>query len=109
MTAAPISPEPVAPPAEPKAIRACLTPDVAAVFDQEWAYTLDEAKTTQDLAPIHDLLAKWRHFAYGELVEPGRYFRLLAVAARTMATGQPPEGSISGEEMLAELRQRLGR
>ena len=30
-------PDPVAPPLEPKAIRACLAPEVAAEFDREWA------------------------------------------------------------------------
>ncbi len=39
------------------------TPDVAAEFDREWEIVLDEAKQDRDLAPVHDLLAKWRHFA----------------------------------------------
>ena len=51
---------------------------------------------------MHELLAKWRHFAYAELKDPGSYFRLLA-------TGQAPAGSISGDGMKALIRQRLGR
>jgi len=94
--------EPVPPPPDPQAVRACLTPDVAAEFDAEWEIVLDKAKASKDLAPVHELLAKWRHFAYAELKDPGSYFRLLA-------TGQAPAGSISGDGMKALIRQRLGR
>ena len=100
--------EPVPPP-DPQAIRACLTPDVAAEFDAEWEIVLDKAKASKDLTPVHELLAKWRHFAYAELKDPGSYFRLLATAARTLATGQAPTGSISGDGMKALIRQRLVR
>lgn len=101
-------PSAVRPPdADPLAIRACLTPDVAAVFDAEWAHALDEAKVTMDLAGVRELLQHWRHFAYQELRDPGAYFRVLAVAARTLATRTAPPGSISGEEMRARLNARL--
>jgi hypothetical protein len=40
--------EPVPPPPDPQAIRACLTPDVAAAFDAEWEFVLDEAKQAKD-------------------------------------------------------------
>lgn len=108
-TALPPDHEPVPPPPDPQAIRACLTPDVAAAFDAEWEIVLDEAKQAKDLAPVHDLLHKWRHFAYAELKNPGTYFRMLATAAHTLATGKAPASSISGEEMKAQIRQRLGR
>lgn len=84
--------EPVPPPPDPVAIRACLTPGVAA----EWNIVLDKAKQSKDLAPVHALLAKWRHFAYAELKDPGSYFRLLATAARTLATGEAPAGASQG-------------
>jgi hypothetical protein len=100
---------PTPPPLEPKAIRACLTPDVAAEFDREWDVVLDTARREQDLEPVQRLLRKWRHFAYAELTSPGSYFRVLATAAHTLATGQPPAGSISGEEMDELIRRRLGR
>ena len=101
--------DPVAPPADPRAIRVCLTPALVAEFDREWDLVLDEAKRTHDLTGVQDLIGKWRHIAYGELVDPGRYYRMMATVARTLATGQAPEGSISGEEMKALLRKRLGR
>jgi Family of unknown function (DUF6247) len=105
----PESVAPVPPVADPVAIRACLTPDVAAEFDREWEIVLDRAKRAKDLAPVHDLLTKWRHFAYAELKDPGSYFRVLATAARTLATGEAPHGSVSGEEIQALIRRRLGR
>ena len=64
----------VPPQPEPQAVRACLTPDVAAEFDAEWEIVLDKAKASKDLAPVHELLAKWRHFAYAELRDPGSYY-----------------------------------
>lgn len=101
--------EPVPPQADPVAIRACLTPDVAAEFDTEWDIVLDEAKQSKDLAPVHALLAKWRHFAYAELRDPGSYFRALATAARRQATGKAPASSVSGDEVKSLIRKRLGR
>jgi Family of unknown function (DUF6247) len=96
-----------APEADPVAIRECLTPDVAAVFDAEWEFVLEAAKQSKDLAGVRDLLAKWRHFAYYELREPGAYFRVLAAAANTQRTGQAPSGSVSGVEMRARIAARL--
>lgn len=95
------------PDADPVAIRACLTPDVAAVFDAEWEFVLEEAKRSQDLAGVHDLLQHWRHFAYQELREPGGYFRVLATAAHVQATRRAPAGSVSAEEMRARIDARL--
>jgi Family of unknown function (DUF6247) len=89
------------------AIRACLTPDVMAVFDAEWEFVLDEAKQSKDLRGVHELLAKWRAFAYQELREPGAYFRLLATAAEVQRTGRAPAGNVSVEEMRARIDARL--
>jgi len=99
---------PVPPPAEPRAIRACLTPDVAVEFDREWDIALDQAKRDKDLAPVQDLLVKWRHLAYAELTEPGSYFRVLATAEHTLATGQAPPGSVSGDVVEGLLVDLLG-
>lgn len=81
---------------------------MAVEFDREWEIVLECAKQTKDLAGVHDLLNKWRHLAYAELTESGCYFRLLATAAHTLATGTAPLGSVSGEDMKALIRQRLG-
>ena len=96
-----------APEADPVAIRACLTPDVAAVFDAEWEFVLEAAKQSKDLAGVRELLAKWRVFAQQELREPGAYFRVLAAAADAQRTGRAPSGSVSGAEMRARIEARL--
>lgn len=105
--AQPVQHRPAVPDADPVAIRGCLTPDVAAVFDAEWERALDAAKQPKDLVGVHQMLRHWRHFAYQELLEPGSYFRVLAVAARTLATRRAPEGSRSIEEIRALVDARL--
>jgi hypothetical protein len=96
-----------APAADPAAIRACLSAEVAAVFDSEWETVLEAAKRSKELTGIHDLLAKWRVFAAEELREPGAYFRTLAAAAEVERTGRAPAGSVSGAEMRARIAARL--
>jgi hypothetical protein len=100
---------PVPPPAEPQAIRACLTARVAAEFDAEWDIVLERAKQAKDLAPVFAMLNKWRLFAYAEMKDPGSYFRMLALADHTLSTGQAPAGSLSGDEIKARISERLGR
>jgi hypothetical protein len=95
------------PEADPVAIQACLPPDVVAVFDAEWEFTLEQAKQSKDLAGVRELLGHWRHFAYQELRDPGSYFRVLAVAAHAHTTRLAPAGSVSAEEMRARIEARL--
>jgi hypothetical protein len=98
---------PAVPAADPVAIRACLTSAVAAEFDAEWEHVLEAAKRSKDLTGVHELLAKWRQFAYGELLEPGRYFRVLAAAAQAQAAGRPVAGAASADDVRALIQQRL--
>ncbi|MGH3622670.1 MAG: DUF6247 family protein [Sciscionella sp.] len=100
--------EPVPPAADPVTIRACLSSALVAEFDREWETVLERAKQAKDLAPVHDLLAKWRHLAYAELRDPGSYYRLLAKAEQITRTGHNPDAG-SFEDMQALIRQRLGR
>ncbi|MGH3938977.1 MAG: DUF6247 family protein [Pseudonocardiaceae bacterium] len=105
--AAPL-PEPVPPPPDPQAIRAGLTPALAADFDSEWEIVLERAKQSKDLAGVHDLLNKWRHTAYLEMRDPGSYHRMLAKAEQITRTGRNPDAA-SFEDMQALIRQRLSR
>jgi Family of unknown function (DUF6247) len=98
---------PAPPPADPQAIRACLHGDLVGEFDSDWEFVLDSVKKSRDLTEIHSVINKWRHIAYMELRDPGSYRRMLATAAETVRTGQAPPGSISGEEMMAIVRERL--
>lgn len=96
------------PEADPVAIRACLPPDVVAVFDAEWEFTLEQAKQSKDLAGVRELLGHWRHFAYQELRDPGSYFRVLDLAAHAHSSRLAPAGSVSADEMRARIEARLG-
>lgn len=100
--------EPTPPAADPVAIRACLSPRLVAEFDAEWERTLEQAKASKDLVGVHKLLNKWRHVAYGEMRDPGSYFRVLAKAEQIMQTGENPTAG-SFEDMQALIRERLGR
>jgi len=91
------------PTADPAAILACLPPEVAAEFEKDWTATLDEVKQSKNLTVLHAMLTKWVQFAAAEQRDPGSYFRVLAAASRTEATGQAPAGSMSGTDVLAML------
>lgn len=99
---------PVAPAADPVAIRVCLPPRLVAEFDAEWDSALEKAKASKDLAGVHALLHKWRHLAYAEMRDPGSYGRLLAKAEQILRNGEnPTAGSLA--DMQALIRERLGR
>jgi len=88
MSVEPVSPRPlIGRSSDPAAIRAELTPDLAASFDAEWEAVLEAAKRTQDLQAIHDLLTRWRFVASAEQASPGRYARALEAAERIVAAG----------------------
>jgi hypothetical protein len=96
------------PPADPQAIRACLTSTLVAEFDREWELVLERAKQDKDLAPIQSLLTKWRHLAYMEMRDPGSYYRLLAKAEQITRTGRNPDAA-SIEDMRALMERRMAR
>lgn len=98
-------PAPGPPPPDPQAIRACLTPTLAAEFDREWQIVLERVKQSQDLADLHELLNKWRHTAYMEMHEPGSYYRTLAKAEQILRTGANPD-AVSFEDMMELVRRR---
>jgi hypothetical protein len=99
--------DPAPPEADPVAIRGCRSPRLVAEFDAEWERVLDHAKATKDLAGVYRLLAKWRHLAYGELRDPGSYYRVLAKAEQIMRTGENPTAG-AAEDLNDLIRERLG-
>jgi len=104
--APPAEPDPdVAP--DPRAVRASLPSDMAAVFDQEWSAVLDTAKETHDLSPVYSLLLSWRHVAHGEQLDPGRWARAVAAVAHIRSTGRARPDAISGHELAALVQRRL--
>jgi len=100
------APDPRVPPADPQAIRACLTPTLAAEFDHEWDIVLDRVKQSQDLTDLHQLLAKWRHTAVLELRGPGATYQVLAKAEQIQRTGHNPDAT--PVDLQALIQQRLG-
>jgi Family of unknown function (DUF6247) len=105
--ALPPDPHPV-PPADPQAIRAALSPALAAEFDSEWDTVLEAAKKSKSLAGVHELLNKWRHTAYMETRDPGSYHRVLAKAEQIRRTGHNPDAA-KVEDLHALIGERLGR
>jgi len=101
-------PAPGSPPADPQAIRTCLTPVLAAEFDSEWDLALERAKRSKDLAGVHEMLGKWRHIAHLERRDPGAYHRLLTKADHISRTGSNPDAASYGD-LQALILQRLGR
>lgn len=100
--------QPSPPAADPAAIRACLTPTLAAEFDREWKLVLERVKESQDLTDLHALLNKWQHTAYLEQREAGAYYRMLAKAEQITRTGGNPD-AVPFEDMQELIRNRLGR
>jgi Family of unknown function (DUF6247) len=52
-----------------------LTPALAAEFDREWETVLDRVKQSRDLVDLHELLNKWQHTAYMEMLIRQRQVR----------------------------------
>ncbi|MBA3744619.1 DUF6247 family protein [Sporichthya sp.] len=96
------------PPADPRAIRECLPPDLAAEFDREWVLVVDRVKQSMDLADLQTLLHKWQHTVVMERRDPGSYARMLADAEEILRTGVNPNAG-SFEEMQAVIRRRLSQ
>jgi hypothetical protein len=101
-------PDPVPPPAEPGAIRACLTGQMLAAFDKEWDFVLDEAKQTHNLGSVQEMLASWRLMAYTELKDPGSYARMMAKVELIQRTGRNPD-AVPVEAVREQIRQRLAK
>ncbi|AFU04218.1 DUF6247 family protein [Nocardia brasiliensis] len=95
-----------APAAEPKALRAALTPDLRAEFDREWDLVLEQAKKSHTLEEIHALLNKWQHTVVMEKRDPGSYQRMVEKAARIEAGGGRTTG-VSIEAVRSLITRRL--
>src|SRR6266545_7949362 len=100
-------PNPAPPPPDPQAIRACLTPALAAEFDSEWEIVLERAKQSKDLAGVYDLLTKWRHTAYTEMRDPGGVLPDVGQGRADHAHGpKPGRGVVRGHAHVAPATTR---
>lgn len=109
MTAAPMSPEPAAVPglfnaAVAREIHDALIDDERAEFEQRFHEVMERAGRTLDLAEVFTVLDAWREVAIKTQqhgVEGHR--RMLNQVKHTLATGEPPEGSVDWDDLKAEL------
>lgn len=77
-------------------IRAALLGEEAAVFDTEFRLAMAEAAEALDLAPVLDLLRRWRRIAAATHADPTAHRRMLGLAAdhaagRPLPAGEPWE------------------
>jgi hypothetical protein len=100
-------PKPTRPPAadaSPAGIRAALTPEDAAEFDQQWRAVMATATEALDLTEVMATLDSWRCVArLTSSLGPDDYRRLLDHAEHTLRTGQHPTGAVPWRQVAAEL------
>ncbi|MCD2191707.1 DUF6247 family protein [Actinomycetospora soli] len=80
-------PHPLALGASPAVIRQRLVPDDAARFVAAYEAALNDARTSLDLAGVHELVERWRGIAILQ-TDPAAYRRTIRRSAE-LATGQP--------------------
>jgi hypothetical protein len=80
-------PHPLARGASPAVIRQWLLPDDAARFVAAYETVLDDARTSLDLAGVHEVVERWRGIAILQ-TDPAAYRRTMRRAAE-LATGEP--------------------
>ena len=90
--------------ATPADIRAALTSEDAALFDEHWRAAMQRATERLDLAEVHQVLEHWRRIAWLTAARgQDGYRRMLAGAAETLRTRTSPAGSVSWSQLKAEL------
>ncbi|MEU6152869.1 DUF6247 family protein [Actinosynnema sp. NPDC047251] len=87
----------------PEAIRAALLPEQVEEFDTAYDAALVAAKHTLRLDELHRVLRVWRRMAFLAGQDPEAHRRMLATAAEVERTGHPRPGSVSWDELKAEL------
>lgn len=105
------SPVPALPPdTTPAAIRDALIDEERAEFEHAYQTALAEAAETMDLTNVLDVLRNYHRIAW-LTQRQGRkaHRRMLDQVQHTLATGEPPAGAVSGEEIKALIAERLGR
>ncbi|WP_028934276.1 DUF6247 family protein [Pseudonocardia spinosispora] len=90
--------------ASPAEVRACLIPEEAAQFDEDWREALMRAVHELDLTEVHAVLDSWRRTAIVTQAKgPDAYRTMLESAARRLRTGERAEGAVPWSEIKARL------
>lgn len=86
--------------AAPAHVRAALTPEDVAEFDQQWRAAMAAATETLDLTGVHQTLESWRRVAWLTAAHgPDGYRRLLATAEQRARTGERAPGAVTWSQL----------
>jgi hypothetical protein len=90
--------------ASPAQVRAALTSEDAAAFDQQWRTLMRRATERLDLAEVHEALEGWRWVARVTSAHgPEVYRRTLASAQERLQSGERAAGALPWAQLKAEL------
>jgi Family of unknown function (DUF6247) len=87
----------------PEAIRGALLPEQVGEFDAAFDAALTAARQTLRLDQLRLVLQLWRRVALLTERDPEGYRAMLAAAAAVRQAGRPRAGSMSWDELRAEL------
>jgi hypothetical protein len=87
----------------PEAIRAALLPEQIDEFDAAFDSALMSARRTLHLDELRHVLLAWRRVALLTQMDPDAHRETLATIAEIQRTGVPRAGSVSWDELKAEL------
>lgn len=87
----------------PEQIRAALPPEQVAEFDAAFDAALSAARSTLRLDQLRNVLRVWRRQALLAERDPRGHRRMLAAAAEVTRERAPRAGSVSWNELKAEL------
>lgn len=90
--------------ATPAQIRAALTEEDAASFDEHWRTLMQRATDQLDLTELHQALDNWRLTAWAtSATGPEQYRRTLRAAEQRLHTGERAPGAVPWAQLAAEL------
>jgi len=95
--------------ATPAQIRGVLLPEELPRFEREYSEALRAAAEQYRLDRLETCLRTWRRIAWLAHSDPGAHRRMLAHVEHTLATGEPPPGSVAVERIEELIARRLGR
>ncbi|TYB69779.1 hypothetical protein FXF51_06335 [Nonomuraea sp. PA05] len=94
----------------PKALRAAAPVDDHELFDREYAASLDQARVSYDLTPIHDFQTRWWMTAVLK-ADPDEYRATIEAGERAMsylARGELPPGAVVVDDAYkARLQEQI--
>jgi hypothetical protein len=87
----------------PEAIRGALLPEQVGEFDAAFNAALTAARQTLRLDQLRLMLQVWRRVALQTERDPDGYRAMLTAAIEVRQAGRPRSGSVSWDELRAEL------